>query len=429
MRQLSTLVLILLTLLLAAIYLPMAYEKAFFKPAEKTHLLFSPVTQRFIYKEKIVGTPLAEAMEKAEDHHAEIAYRDADGTWYSRVEFEKRLPFIYYKNMELWGLLPIESGGRSFDAPTIKRNRQVLQLTPGEINGHHPETPLWPLIESNPGQARLVFPEDRFRMTAEAMEFINADTNAVDQALTTLFTRSLQGQGFLFPARSVNGKFTILKPFDEGVFLVDRNYQVFHVKRMDGRPLVVKTGVDPALATRHIKISENRRRQSYGLLLAGDGRLFLLTYDNYRLIPLPVERYDPDRMDFKLLINPLYLTAVWSDDKAINAVAMDTAYRPLDRYVHRMSRATITPMQRIYQMIFPFTLHLGQDGHRYLSLSFKTGGLVSLIGLVVSLAVYLMIHRLRHQRLPGIAGAALVAVTGIYGLIGVGILESGHASG
>lgn len=161
MRQLSTLVLIVLTLLLAAIYLPMAYQKVFFKPVEKAHLLFSPVTERFICKEKIVGPPPAEALDKAEDHHAEIAYRDADGTWYNRVEFEKRLPFIYYKNMELWGLLPLELGGRSFDARTIKRNRQVLQLTSNEINGHRPETPLWPLLESNPGQARLVFPERR----------------------------------------------------------------------------------------------------------------------------------------------------------------------------------------------------------------------------------------------------------------------------
>jgi len=58
---------------------------------EKTHLLFSPVTRRFIYVEKIVGPVAPEALRKAKDHHAGIAYRDADGTWYSREEFEKRL--------------------------------------------------------------------------------------------------------------------------------------------------------------------------------------------------------------------------------------------------------------------------------------------------------------------------------------------------
>ncbi|MFP4348359.1 MAG: DUF4857 domain-containing protein [Thermodesulfobacteriota bacterium] len=50
------------------------------------------------------------------------------------------------------------------------------------------------------------------------------------------------------------------------------------------------------------------------------------SYDGYRLIRLPIDTYDPDRMDFKLLINPLYRTAVWSDEARIRAVAMDAAF-------------------------------------------------------------------------------------------------------
>lgn len=254
------------------------------------------------------------------------------------------------------------------------------------------------------------------------MEFVNADTNTVDEALTTLFTRALQEQDFVFPAQSVNGNFTILKAFDEGVFLVDNEYQVFHLKRREGRPQVVKTDIDPALETRHIKISENRQRRYYGLLLAGDGRLYLLTYENYHLVPLPLVQYDADRMDFKLLINPLYHTAVWSDERTIRAVAMDTAYRPMNRHIHQMSRATVTSMQRIYQVIFPFTLDLNLTEGRYLGLSVQTGGVWSLVGLALSLIGYLLVHRLRHGRPPGIFSVILVAVTGIYGWIGVGML-------
>jgi hypothetical protein len=203
---------------------------------------------------------------------------------------------------------------------------------------------VWPLLESDPEQARLVFPEDRFRMTDQAMQFINADFNTLDQDLTEQFTGALTKAGFVFPARSVNGKFTILKPFDEGVFLEDAEYRVFHVQRHRGEPLVTHTGIDPGVKTRCIKISENRRREYYGLLLAADNSLFLLTYDNYRLIQLPLENYDPDCMDFKLLVNPLYRTAVWSDEATIWAMAMENAYRVIDRYTHRMSRAAVTPM-------------------------------------------------------------------------------------
>jgi hypothetical protein len=422
MRQLATTVLIVLTIIVSAVYLPMLYGKLFFKRVEKTHLLFSPVTERFIYKEKIVGPVPPAVAQKAEDHHAEIAYRDVDGTYYSRVEFEKRLPFIYYKNMELWGLLPLQLNGREFDKNEIKKSRQVLELKPGEINGLRPETPVWPLLESNPGQARLVFPEDRFRMTADAMQFINADSNSVDEELTARFTQALNERGFVFPARSVNGKFTILKPFDEGVFLVDAEYRVFHVKRRDGRPIVVQTPVDPGLKTRHIKVSENKRREYYGLLLAGDGGIHLLTYDRYGLVSLPVEDYDPDRMDFKLIINPLYRTAIYSDEAIIRAVAMNADYQPVAGHTHRMSRATATPVQWMYDLIFPFSAKLDSEGGGYLRFSVRPGGIISLIGLLCCFGGYMIWYRLRERRLPGVIRLCLVAATGLYGLIAMGFV-------
>ena len=424
MRQLATLALTALTILVAAVYLPMLYEKIFFKRVEKTHLLYSPVTQRFIYKEKIVGPIPEGAIQKAEDHHAEIAYRDADGTYYNRVDFEKHLPFIYYKNMELWGLMPLVFGDRIFDKAAIKANRQVLELKSSEIDDRHPQTRLWPLLESNPGQARLVFPEDRFRMTADAMQFVNADTNTVDTDLTVAFTRALKKRGFTFPARSVNGKFTILKPFDEGVFLVDADYRVFHVKRRDGRPMVVCTSIDPALKTRHIKIVENLRREFYGLLLADDDSLYLFTCDNYRLIHLPLEHYNPDCMDFKLLVNPLYRTAVWSDEAVIRAVAMDSGYQPLDRHSHSMSRATVTPAQRFHEVLFPFSLRLDAENGSYLRLSLRMGGRLSLIGLLTSLVLFMVGFKMRKGRFPAVAGLCLVAVTGVYGWLAMGFLGS-----
>ncbi len=103
MRGFATVTLTILAVILMAIYLPMLYGKLFFDRVEKTHLFYSPVTQRFIFKEKIVGPVPPEAKTKAADHHADISYRDQNGAWYTRVDFEKRLPFIYYKNKDLYG--------------------------------------------------------------------------------------------------------------------------------------------------------------------------------------------------------------------------------------------------------------------------------------------------------------------------------------
>ncbi len=423
MRNVAAFCLILLTVLAAAVYLPGLYGKLFYERVRKTHLFYSPVTEGFVYKEKILGEPPPEALAKAEDHHAETAYRDEDGRWYTRREFEERLPFIYYKNMEIWGRLPLQLNGRTLDKETIQANRQVLELRSGQIRDRRPEVPLWPLLESNPGQARLVFPVDRFRMTRDAMVFVNADTNAVDPEPTRLFTDALRAEGFDFPARSVHGKFTVLKPFDEGVFIVDADHEVFHVKRVDDRPRVVRTPIDPAIRTRHIQVSENKRQEFYGLLLGEAGDLHLLTYDNYRLIQMPLTNYVPDRMDFKLILNPLYRTAIHSDDRTIRAVAMDLDYRPIDRYTHEMAAGKRTAAHRVQDLLFPFSVEMAEPAGGYLRMKVKPGGRISPAGMALCLLGFAAWKKVREGRFPGLAETVLVGLAGSYGLLAVQWIE------
>jgi hypothetical protein len=424
MKRTALLCYILLALLASSVYLPMLYEKICLKKIEKTHLFYSPVSRDFIYKETLLGKIPGLAAGFAEDHHTGIIYRKADGTYVSRVEFEKHLPFIFYKNMEIWGLLPVHLEGRDFDQAAIKAGRRVMELNSRDIPDKAPHERFWPLLESNPGQARLVFPEDRFRMTDSAMVFVNADTNTEDKALTRDFTSALTDQGFVFPARSVNGKFTVLKPFDEGIFLVDGDYSVFHVKRVDGKPWVVKTGIPRTLKTRHINVMENRQREFYGLLLAENGTIHLLSCGNYALVPVPLENYDPDRMDLKLIFNPLYVTAIYSDAVTIRAVAMDSNYRPIKSYTHTMSRSTPTLATSIHQFLFPFSLKLGtSETDAFIRFHLAPGSLLSLGGMALSVMVFFGFSTLRKGRRPDTGRLLLVALTGIYGLIAVSLVD------
>ncbi len=424
MKKLPVVCYLLLTVCMSAIYLPMIYETIFIDDVEKSHLFYSPVSQDFIYKEKIVGPVPEEAKGKAVDHHTGLAYRKADGTYVSRQTFEKHLPFIFYKNMEIWGLLPITLSGKTFDKKTIKAGRRVMELKSRDIPDKSPHTPFYPLLESNPGQARLVFPDDRFRMTDDAMVFINADTNTVDAELTDRFTKALKEKGFTFPVRSVNGKFTVLKPFDEGVFLVDDNYTVFHVKRVDGAPWVVKTPIHRKLRVRHIKVSENKQRSYYGVVILEDGRAGLLSYDRYTIIPLPLKQYDPDTMDLKLIFNPLYCTAVYSDDIVIRALAMDRMFTPIKSYTHTMSRATPTTINRVEDVLFPFRLRFGHSGNSaFMGWGISFGSGWSLLGIMMCTLIFLGVNTLRKGRWPKPGFTIFVVLTGIYGLIAATIVD------
>lgn len=402
--------------LVMAIYTPLLFDMAFGERIKTTHLFYSPVIEKFVWRDKLLELP-----ESGEKHHARFVQMDEDGNRYSRKEFEKLLPFIYYRNMDLWGRLPLELQGRRFDKETIRANRQVTEFRPEWIAGGAPREKLRPLLESVPGKARLVFPEERFRLGDE-MEFINADFNRRDDAMTEEYTRALREKGFTFPGKAAFSNPTILKPYDSGVFLLDAEGALFHVRKVQGRPEVVRTPVSPQSGVRSIRVAESSRREYYGLLLTGDGTLNLLGTDGYRLTPLPLEGYDPDTMDFKMIVNPLYRTAVYSDDSVIRAVVMNSDYQPIARYRHIMPGAGTTAAEALFHAATPFEIRLHDPNSGYLTAGAVHHGWPGLLSCIAALAAYFVLVRRRRMSSTVVADGALVGMTGVYGLIAVLLL-------
>ncbi len=322
-----------LVILTASIYLPHFYDQLFVEPVARSHLLYSPVAQEFVYSEKIVGAIPPEVRREAKDYHAEIGWRTAGGRWISRPEFERLLPFIYYKNMELQGLLPVHIAGRSFDKEEIKKGRRVIEVKAREMK--RPRTPIYPLIESKPGRAGLIFSKYRFSATADGLRLINADTNRQDSMLSTAFSARLQQRGFRFPIRAVFGRFTVLKPFDMGAFLLDSTGRLFHLSYSHGRPSVAAVELPEKVRVKYLKISESRRHRYCGVLIGEEGRVWLLACSDCRFVPLPVRGYDPEKMDLKLIFNPVSVTAVFSDEWT----------QTLCRLPRRAATSLITPCQ------------------------------------------------------------------------------------
>ena len=316
---------LLLIVFVLSVWLPMLHGLLFEEKFGKTHLFYSPVIDQFVYRE-LVG----------EGH--QFNYRDESGQSYSRQEFEQLIPFIYYKNMELWGKLPLAIAGERFDKQTIRAARQVLEIKPVDLGAHSPRIPLYPLFESNPGRARLSFPENVFRPD-DKLSFIHTDFNRFEPALTERFGGALGEAGFAFPVRAVFGRVSILKAFDAGYFLLDNDGALFHLIRVDGEAKVEQVALPDGVQVRHISVAENKRREVLGMMLDEAGRLYLLGDHDYRFIPLSLPDYDPDRMELKIIFNPLYRTAIYSDDVTIHAALMDRDYRPLRHYSRVMAMA------------------------------------------------------------------------------------------
>lgn len=403
-RFLSWLALSLLVVALAAIALPRLYHMVFAPDVEPTHMFYSPVEADFVYREH-------------RGHH-DFTYASAGGKTFDRQGFEKTLPFIYYRNMDLWGLLPIEIDGIRYDKSSIRDARQVFELKSREITDRHPEIPVYALLDSDPGRAGLSFPEDVFRMTPHAMEFVNVDVNRVDPALTVAFTTALNDAGFTFPAGLVAGKQTILKPFDEGVFITDATGALFHVKRKGDEPFIMRTPVRQDIGVRALKVIENDAGRFLGLLLTRDNALYLLETKGYGLLPLPTDGYDPDRMDYKLIVNPVAPTAIYGNDEEVHAVAMTPDFKPFANYSRTVPGDAGTRQAWVAAALFPFHLDLQDHRAGYLRWHLTPGSWVSLIGTLLAVLVAAQFLRSsgvsRRDLIPPLL---LVAFTGVFGLV------------
>ncbi|MCD6185096.1 MAG: DUF4857 domain-containing protein, partial [Deltaproteobacteria bacterium] len=227
--RLSRYAVIIISICIMAVYIPHFYWKVFGAFKWRTLLFYSPTHKNFVYKEIKIA------------HR--FQYGDETGKIYNEKELEEILPFLYWRNLEKKGKIPIIIDGKTYDEDTIKKNRQCFELMPKMFPDKHPQIQLYPLFDTKKDEALLKFPKEMFRITDKQMEFITASTNMIDEHLSKVFTNALINKGFVFPARLIAGKPTCMKPFDEGYFIVDSKKRVFHLKHVDNKPVCIKTHI------------------------------------------------------------------------------------------------------------------------------------------------------------------------------------------
>ena len=402
-----------LTVFVLSVWLPQLHGTLFAYPFGKTQMFYSPVIEQFIYSELI-----------GEGH--QFIYRDEDGRDYSQREFQELIPFIYYKNMEIWGKLPLKLSGQSFDKKAIKADRQVLELKPTELTGNSPRIQLFPLLESNPGKARLSFPENVFRPDSN-LTFINSDENRRDPKLTQRFGSALADKGFAFPPQRTFGRVSILKAFDAGYFLTDQKGKLFHLMKVNGAPKVKNVPLPEGIKIRHISVTETKARKILGLVLDQNGKVYLMHYGSYKLTELALPGFDADSMELKIIFNPLYRTAIYSDTETIHAVVMDRSFQPIRHHQRKMAMANPRVSETVWKFLTPFALPLQNENSRYLSLWPQFNGWPGLGGNLIALALAFALLYLKQKKVRikhSLFDYILVAFTGLYGLIAIILLPA-----
>lgn len=401
MTKLSRFILVIVTIVVTSIALPELYWMAFDKPIKVPYVQYSCIIDDFTIFNSAEGTR-----------------RDDSGNSYTRSEYEALLPLMYSRQLMIDERLPDTIRGVETDMHEFMMARCFTRIRPVDFQAPLPT--LFPLFESESGRASLEFPLDFFRIDWR-MEFINAQTNTIDEEKSRMFSAALYQKGFQFPAKSISGIPTTRKSCDEGYLVIDADEQLYHVKLIKGQPFIKRVDLPKGLKFKHISCVDFKDKLYYAFLISEDNSLYILTQDDYELIRWPIDDYIAE--EHQLRINGDYFNynvTVTSDEKQ-KSYAMNKTFKVVDTYEYKWLPKEERSVGKVSASLFPFELAINDANSRYIML-YPTWpkGLLWIIVNLLFLGVQLYLVRRRKARIgTQVVDLIIVAFTGVFGFIAV----------
>ncbi len=380
-------------ILFLALFLPRIIDTALSEAKKNPKVYFSENLNQFLIQ--------------GYDREAKKSYfLTESGDELSTEGFMQNLPFKFYSYLLAKGIFPDQYTDWA-NADKIRANSQILAIKPSFYN--QKSIPLFTLLESKPKFLKLQFNNYGIRGKKDRIEFVNLETLKVDDALSQTYTDALKQSGFIFPLKCHYSNPTTRKVFDEGAFLQDKQNTIFHLKMINGKPLVKNTKIKNA-TIKKIIMNENQRKEFYGALIDDSG-VKLISYDNYRLIPLPSRMYKPESMVYSLFITPLSRTVIINMDDKVEAYKLDNNYQILRNFSFPIENNNQW-ITNIKKYLLPFTLKK-KDGYRHEYTLSDFSFLVLLANALFAL-LYLVVT---FKRKVPILHFIIIGIFGIYGFI------------
>ena len=350
-------------------------------------------------------------------------YNDAKGNSYTKEEYERLLPLRYHNQLAMDERMPDSIKGVEFDMHTFARARSFERIRPQDFD--MPKPKLYPLIESESGRTNLELPEDVFRIDWR-VDFINCNTNKVDEDKSRLFSAALFHYGFTFPAKIIAGIPTTRKSQEDGYFITDSENQLFHLKMIKGEPYVRKIEIPKGLVFKHIKCIDHKDRRHYAYLLGEDGGFYMLEQNDYNLVRLPIDGYIAEEQAIRVNSDYFNYEVMIQSEYGIRCFALDKNYNIVDKYEHSWIPNKEKTVGKIASAIFPFTLSLEDDNSLFFKLYTRVpSGIIWLIINLIFVAIQIVSLKKREQELKkNLFDIIIISVSGIYGFIAVNIFPN-----
>jgi hypothetical protein len=391
----------------SAVALPNLYWTIMEKPVNSPYIMYSIIDKGYMIQR---STPA-------------IVRQDTKGNSYTREEYEKKLPMMFYMQLASSGTMPDSINGVEMDMHALRKARSTYRYQPKVRDS--PQPGLYPLFESESGRVNLEMPNDFFRIQ-DWMVFIDAKSNSVDEAKSNLFTAVLTKRGFEFPARIIAGLPTTRKSCDEGYLVTDAKEQLFHLKMVKGKPYVKKVALPDNLSFKWIECVDFSNKLYYAYLISAANEVYVLFQDTYELLKLPVTGFNPDVDELKIYGDFFNYNVIIDGESYLKNITLDNKFNKVDEYAEKWKTKYQRTEGKIFGAIFPFELSLKSDNSRYIDFRIKYSEnfywiLLSL--LFVGAEIY-WIKRMKNGIMDHLADLLIIAVTGIFGFIAVNIFQN-----
>lgn len=407
--KLSRYAILILAIFCMGVYLPSFIFNMFpFKASHKS-IEYSPITHDFI-----------SVAYDYKNNKREIKYFDSRQEEISKKEFTRLLPFRFARDLVKWGQLPEKINGQPLSYQQILRNIQWEQYRPVYFPENHARVQLFSLFEAGSEYSKLEYPADVFRIR-DRMEFINADTNIVNEEKSELYTEALNNKAFSFPAKLISGgEASCHKPLDEGYLITDQADRLFHLKQVNNKPYIREIQVPEDVKIRSLSLVEHDRKEFYGYAISDKNELYQIQYRRNQMIKVPLENYNPETMRLRMRYTPQNAIASYSDRENEYITVLDKHYNVIKTY-HEKDEATETKSfaYQAIKSIFPYYISVQTSYSNYFQLELRYGKpLVRIVFILISLGLAIGLMKLRGISIrDNVSDLVLIGLTGVYGLI------------
>lgn len=392
----------LIIVLFAAIYFPKVYWDTFKFKVNRPRISYSP-----IINDILIST--------SNPDNAQI--KDRKGKKYTRDEYEQLMPHFNFAQLVFAGKMPDSINGIEVNVPLLRNNIFQISFEPYRIDSYG--LVLYPLIESEPGRVNLEFPYEFF-VIDNRMDIYDSKSNKKKEAMSAEFTAALNDNGFKFPAKKLFGNPTTRKPFDDGYFVLDDQDQFFHVKRIKGKPYCRKIQIPSGMKIVHFSIQEMLLKEFHGFFVTENDELYLISYDDYKIINLPVKDYNYKSSSIRILGDLFYRTVSVINDDKISVFIFDRQYKQLDSYEEFLKSKDESVQGIIAAYVFPFSVELLSDNSMFIDFYFQFSNWRFLItNVLLALGVFTFLRFKKSSPSRNWFPLLLILLVGVYGLLAV----------